>query len=354
MSFRKRDFKRGGANSYLTLYDWVDIPEPFGTGEQNVVEYVLESQAQKITDIFEHLYFPFTTIDEDGEETIEYLDCGLTNNEIYEDFLATYGELPFLKPYYWNNEDATKASITKLIQILQSTINQNYFKYKKLAATLGFTYNPIHNYEMSEEGKDTETPTGTETHSHTVDNSKTSFYEANGPLVDITSGPPDASGFKSLDFTMATSQDVGYEEKSVSDIEAGQKASLNGNPSVNGGQTPTTKNYTTTMDNAQTGRLESYQETTGDTAQAQNVAGSREQIAMGHIRVGSDSPSFTDTTTYTNKKTDRDHTFSRNGNIGVMSTQDMINQEREVVRFSLEREFINDLKDALLLKVWAF
>ena len=321
MSFEKRDFKRGGANSYFPLYDWINIPEPFGVGEQNCVEYVLESQAERITDIFEHLYFPFATINEDGEETIEYLDCGLTNNEIYQDFLATYGELPFLKPYYWNNEDATKASITKLIQILQSTINQNYFKYKKLAATLGFTYNPIHNYEMKEEGKDTETPTGTETNTHTINQTSTGFVEIEGPASQISLSPASSTtGLKTVDFSMADTTDIGYSEQSVSDVEAGKKANTSGIPQLGDGTTPTTNNYTTTMDDASTGRLESYQTTTGTTAQAQNVKGYQERPAVGHIKIGSEHPSYTDTKTYTQYKKDTEHTFGREGNIGVMST----------------------------------
>lgn len=354
MSFKQRDNWLGGfkSNAYLPLYSWAEIPEPIGVGEQNCVEYILESQANLINDIFGQLYFPYRSIDEEGNEVETYLDCGLTNNEIYNDFLALYGELCLMRPYYFDNEVANRVSINRLIALFAAVCHENYWKYKKLAATLGFKYNPIENYAMKEEGKDTETPSGSETHSHIIDNNKSSVYEASGPLASVNAGAPDSEGFKSLDFTMATSYNLGYTEKSVSDIEAGKTAVMNGSPATTNGATPTTKNYTTTMDNAATGRLESYQETTGDTAQAQNVVGSREVVPMGKIRVGSESPSFTDTTTYTNKKVDKDHTFSRNGNIGVMSTQDMINQEREVVRFSLEKEFFEDIKAKLLLHIW--
>lgn len=354
MSFKRKDSLIGGFNNaYLPLYNWAEIPEPITLGEQNCVEYILKSQSEKITDIFDGLYFPYTSLTEDGEEQTEYLDCSLDIDEICLDFLALYGELCFMKPYYFENEVANRISVQRLISVFQAIMDKNYYKYKKLAATLGFKYNPIHNYEMAETGKDTETPTGTESHTHTVNTKNSGYVEIEGPASDITLGVPGSdTGLKSIDFSMADTTKIGYEEKAVSDIEAGKKTDMGNTPATTTGGTPTTNNYTTTMDSAQTGRLESYQTTTGDTAQASNVKGSQERPAIGRIKVGSDSPSYTDTTSYTNKKVDKDHTFSRNGNIGVMSTQDMINQEREVVRFSLEKEFFDDLRKGLLLQVW--
>lgn len=354
MSFERREFMRGGGNAYIPLYEWAAHAEPFGIGEQNCVEYVLDTQSEKITDIFGTLYFPYTSLDENGEEQIEYLDCSLTNDEVYADFLATYGELPFMKPYFFHNEAATRVSLTRLISVFQAIMDKNYYKYKKLAATLGFKYNPIHNYEMEENGKDTETPSGTETTTHTVDTAKTGLVEVEGPVNDLNLGVPGpTTGYlKTVDFTMPDSTDVSYEEKAVSDIEAGKKTNMSGDPGTSSGDTPTTKQYTTTMDSDRDSRLKEYQTTTGDTAQASNVKGSQERVPIGRARIGSDAPSYTDTTSYTNKKVDKDHTFSRNGNIGVMSTQDMINQEREVVRFSLEKEFFDDLRKGLLLQIW--
>lgn len=353
MSFEKRELCRGGRNAYLPLYDWVGIPEPFGVGEQNCVEYVFESQANVITDIFGTLYFPYTALDENGEESTEYIDCSLTNNEVYQDFLSIYGELPFMKPYFFDNKEATKVSLTRLIYTFAAVVRENYYKYKKLASTLGFVYNPIHNYEMAENGKDTETPTGSETHSHTIDTKNSGFVEIEGAASDITlSVPSSETGLKSIDFSMQDVTEVGYEEKAVSDVEAGKKTNMSNTPGTTTGETPTTRNYTTTMDSAAEGRLETYTTTTGDTAQASNVKGSQERPAIGRAKIGSEQPSYTDTTSFMSRKTEKEHTFSRNGNIGVMSTQDMINQEREVVRFSLEKEFFDDLRKTLLLQIW--
>ena len=353
MSFEKREFKRGGCNQYIPLYDWAAIPEPFGVGEQNCVEYVLETQSEKITDIFGELYFPYTSIDEEGEETTSYLDCSLTNNEIYADFLSTYGELPFMKPYFPDNETATRVSLTRLINVYAAVMNKNYYKYKKLASTLGFIYNPIHNYEMKEEGKDTETPTGTETNTHTINTNSTGFIEIEGPASDITmSVPSSTTGLKTVDFSMASITEIAYGEKSASDVQAGKVADMGNTPATSSGDTPTTNNYTTTMDSAATGRLQAYQTTTGTTAQAANVKGYQERPAIGHVKIGSEHPSYTDTKTFTQYKKDTEHTFGREGNIGVMSTQDMINQERQVVRFSLEKEFFDDLRKELLLQIW--
>ncbi|MBO5854560.1 MAG: hypothetical protein J6Q61_07475 [Bacteroidales bacterium] len=123
MSFERREFMRGGPNAYLPLYDWAAIPEPWGLTQKNCVEYVLDTQSEKIDDIFEDLYFPYTALDEEGVETTEYINCGLSVDEIYADFLAIYGELPFMKPYFYENKEATKTSLTRLTNIFQAIMD---------------------------------------------------------------------------------------------------------------------------------------------------------------------------------------------------------------------------------------
>lgn len=74
---------------------------------------------------------------------------------------------------------------------------------------------------------------------------------------------------------------------------------------------------------------------------------------MAKITAGAPNfPSYTDTKSFTTRKTTKDHNLNRSGNIGVMSTQDMINQERQVVRFSLLREFFEDLVERICLQTW--
>ena len=353
MSFRNRDLRRG-SNSYLTVYEWDEIPEPFGTGQQTTVEYILESQANAITSIFEHIYYPYEYLDSTGEKHLSYLDCGLTNNEIYQDFLSIYGELPLLKPYYHNNIDGTKDSVGKMVQIMQAVMNQNLFKYKKLAATLGFEYNPINNYDMEESGTDTTTPSGTETVSHNVNANKLGGIKITGPAENVEIGEDSETGLPTIDFEFTENGTIGYKETNASDVEQGQKTGGTADaPSLVAGTAVQTKQYTTTNDDKSTGRLLGYEDTLGTTGQLSKVKAEQDNPLMAEVTAGAPNhPSYTDTKTFTNRQEEKEHTFARHGNIGVMSTQDLINQEREVVRYSLEREFLDDIRKALCLQVW--
>lgn len=352
MSFRNRDLRRG-SNSYLTVYEWDEVPEPFGTGQQTTVEYILKSQSNAITSIFEHIYYPYEYLDSTGEKHISYLDCGLTNNEIYQDFLSIYGELPLLKPYYHNNIDGTKDSVGKMVQIMQAVMNQNLFKYKKLAATLGFEYNPINNYDMEESGTDTTTPSGSETINHDIDSLKVSSVRITGP-ANPTLTPP-ADGSKSVDISFIANKKIGYTEQSAADVQAGQQVDTTKDADLKSGATPSTHNYTTTMDDKEIGRLKDYSTTSGVTGQLSRFKSEQDSPIMGEVISGSpNAPSYTDTKSFSDRQDETEHTLARHGNIGVMSTQDLINQERAVVRYSLEREFLDDIRKALCLQVWDF
>ena len=353
MSFKHRDCELGHC-AYFPVEKWSGIPEPITDSNVNTISYIFNSQSEKLESLFSEIYIPVDELQGDGDTQTEYYNIGMDTDNLVENFIALYGELPLMRPYYFESKLGNIKSVAKCMSVLKAVLDTNEGKYRKLAQSLGFIYNPIENYNMVENGTDENSPTGSETLTHTVDNSQTGFVEVDGAVSTITLSPKDqGTGLFDINtLTMGASQSANYSEKNASSIEAGQRASENNPPSLTGGVAPTTNNYTTTMDNKETGRLESYQTTSGTTGQFSNTTGSQDRLTTARVKKGSETPSYTDTKTYTNKKDTLSHSLNRSGNIGITTTQQMLEQERKIVQFSLVNEFYQDLVEQLCLQVW--
>lgn len=355
MSFKHRDLMGYGCCSYLPITVWGGIPEPFGTGQLNSIEYLFHANSQKLEAIFKDIYIPVDELQSDGETQTAYYNIGMDENAIRDNFIALYGELPLMRPYYPDSNDGNKKSIAKCLSIFKAVLDTNEGKYRKLAQSLGFEYNPIENYNMVEGGEDTTTFSGKETNSHEVASNKVGSIEVNGPVSQVSMSAPDPqTGVKTIDVSLDLNKKIGYTEKAATDIEAGQKVGSGGaDPSLTNGAVPTTNNYTTTMDNKETGRLESYQTTSGTTGQLSDLKAETDSPVMAKITAGAPNhPSYTDEKSFTNRNDKLEHSLNRSGNIGVTTTQQMLEQERKVVQFSLVNEFYQDLVEQLCLQVW--
>lgn len=366
MSLMGRDMRRNRApGCYLPVYDWSKITSP-NNSSYNCVEYVFQGSSVPILDIFSTIYFEFKQINtsydpavpNSKQYTTSYLNAGLGLADIIHDYISLYGERPFTYLYYFdesnpNSVEGNKESLDRLRGKLAAILDQNKYKYKRLAETLGFIYDPINNYDMVEEGKDTLTPEGSEKLEHEIDATKLSYVEASGPVI------PSASA-EGVDVTFVSDKVINTTQKSVSDVRAGRKVKLTTNGEVSTsvatetGDGPATKHYTTTMDDDSEDRLENYDTTEGDTAQASNVSSSVDLPLTGRKTAGSPgAATYTDTKTYeTGRKDTKDHELTRKGNIGVTTSQQMIESERQLVRFSILKEFFEDINKELLLSVW--
>ena len=357
MSFRTRDFMRHGPNAYLTVWDWYSKAENPIAGD-DCLTYIFSYSEEKIEELFEHLYFPvkemvYDETEQTYSEETNYYDCGLDFDTILRDFLEIYGERKLYQPYFFEDETGNRRNLVKMANVIQSVIDLNYYKYKKLAATLGFVYDPISNYDMTEEGKDTATPSGTETMSHTVDATKLNYIEATGPLSEVSASED------SLDISFSMETKVATTQKGVTDLRSGRQVKLDGGGAISDtigtdiGTNSEVDHFVTTMDDASRTRLQGYDETKGDTAQASNISTEVDYPVTGTKRAGSpNAVSYTDTKSFTNKKEVKDHELTRKGNIGVTTSQQMIESERQIVRISLIKEFFDDLTEKILLSVW--
>lgn len=352
MSLKNRDWENFGCCSYLPMSVWAGIPEPFGTSELTSIEYLFHSQSQKLEAIFKDIYIAVDELQSDGEVQTAYYNIGMGENAIRDNFMADFGELPLMRPYYPDSNDGNKKSIGKILAVFKALLEENEYKYRKLAQSLGFVYNPIENYNMVEEGKDEETPSGTETVTHNVNANRIGGVEVTGPAENVVISEDQETHLKNVSFDFDEDRKIGYSEKSASDMENGKKAS-GSNQGLTTGEQVETKTYTTTNDDASTGRLLGYEQTNGTIGQLSDIKGEQDKPVMAKITAGApNSPSYTDTKSFTTRKTTKDHDLTRSGNIGVTTTQQMIDQERQVVRYSLIREFYEDLVERICLQTW--
>lgn len=217
---------------------------------------------------------------------------GLTDQELDEQFFNYYCECLMAYPI---SERLNMAELwTKLKQIAQTTFKMNGYKYLAGLETFYIEYNPIENYNSTEK-------------------------EAIGHKLGGTS-----SSSSPNNYTSTTTLDV---PKS------------------------TTINYATTYDNYTDDRKVSKTEVELDGTSSQSVT---------------ISGSITSSTTPTNdQKSDladhdvgdtnyevNDRVLTRSGNIGVTSTQQMLQQEIELKAYDLVQEVFNDLKHNVMLSVY--
>lgn len=112
-----------------------------------------------------------------------------------------------------------------------------------------------------------------------------------------------------------------------------------------GNDTPTVKNYTTTYDDASTGRLSSYSENSGKTSQhttadaADNVTEVTDDMTVSNKETHDTTTMTIDDTTYTADKINA-HELTRSGNIGITTTQQMIQSTIDLYAKSLIYDYV--------------
>lgn len=351
MSFRRRDSKYG-PHFYAPVGFW----EEEYSGE--ITEAFVHEQT-RISKLFSHIYFPFTTLTSEGAENVEYLDCGVALSDIIATYLQLYDERLVAFPYYPDNDgfnNGNRKSDAKIYGAITAVLDENYWKYAKLIQTLGLVYDPIENYNMVEDGTDETTYGGTATKTHTVDATKIGSIKVSGVVEPTISTDPE-TGQKDIDITFVADATKTTRVDGGTDTRAGQQVGRSNDtantPIPENGTAVQTKNYTTTMDDASTGRLHNYQDQLGTTAQMLHTDTSEGIPITGEITAGNPAfASYTEGQSFNNRSDTTQHDFSRSGNIGVTTSQQMIEQERKIVRFSVLREFFDDINKELLLKIW--
>lgn len=285
---------------------------------------------------------------------------------------------PFLNNYYeytpgdervWFTNDSKTAVSTTIFNLF----NDNWTaKWNALTAE----YDPISNYDMVESGTDTTTRTGTNdvtqtgTDTHSIDHANTQSIES-GEVV--TSYGTDVTTNTNTDLYNKTNADMyartntsitqtkGDDELQISAFNSSsyQDKELNthGSDTTSG---DATNNYTRTQGDA----TDNYTRTQGDaTDNYTHVVGdaTSNHETVVDTRVHADNGNTTDeetknlSTTETRDTTDElTHSLTRSGNIGVTTSQQMIESELKLREYVFFDSVFNDICSVLTLPIYRF
>lgn len=232
---------------------------------------------------------------------------------------------------------------------LASTI-YNIFgvNWGKLWGTLSLSYNPIENYRMEETGNDTTTDTYGKIHTRTDDLSHAK--------TGTETGTPDLTDTRTDDLTHAkTGTETGTPdttETTTPDLQNNTAHSVYGfdsDEAVPSGEEHTTATGNTTV--TKTGTDTTIYNTADTDTGTQTVT-----------HTGTDTMTYDTTETDTGTQTDADtgedthgteHTLTRSGNIGVTTSQQMIQSERDLWMWNFFNNVVfKDLDTFLCLHIY--
>lgn len=244
-----------------------------------------------------------------------YLDVGFTVAEISEYFNTRFGCNYFLYDY------SKEGSYSKLMNRMKSIYKANFYKYKKLIETLGYRYNPLYNVDANElysnmesigDSKSSRSPSGTiktvsgtETQGGTIGESTTANYT--NPYDSNASSDPAYLSDKTTQSPITTEQSYNrYQEDTQLDNLPAQQFQMD----------------------PQTGAISKaglYSMAAKDSAFGVSLEGAERYYAEKRVR---------------------------QGNIGVTKSTELIESQRNAVRFNIIDEFFRDLEKEVVVGIY--
>lgn len=206
----------------------------------------------------------------------------------------------------------------------------NHIKYEKLVAAATTEYNPIDNYNMTESGTDTRTPELTHTLTLNTKSDMTDTRETS------TIGDSTTNTKNKLNQTHTTTETPNnYGETTVHSVTTYDNPTLRADS-----QDVTTQTGTRTVDESYGGDADTTDTTVTGSSTITNSGGT----------------STTNTGTNTQKETGTDtteHTLSRKGNIGVTTSQQMLESEMNLAeKMNIFKIIEQDIAAKVFLQVW--
>lgn len=258
---------------------------------------------------FQNIYVPIKVIDQDGmAEKFHFYNVGFKIVEIADAYQTLYGFNALSVPLDTISVGGATVSTGILAQKIAAIFQMNKQKYYKMIELQGYTYNPLWNVDGTEirqslenEGVNDVDTTSSSNGSGSTSNSNTTEHET-------------------------TSYDDQTYRKEYKDTSSGEAEST----TEASGSTSTVYVHNNAMnkvivDGQVQDREEEYIVNVTDTA-------------FGQALVGGDKMHL--------------EKYVRQGNIGVTKTQELIEAERQNLRFSVMQEFFDDINKELLVGVY--
>ena len=255
-------------------------------------------------------------------------------------------------------EDALKTDADAIRKRVTNLINVSKYKYSKLYETTLLEYNPIENYSMTEEGTDTTSASGTKTDdlggysdttsgtdTTTVTDSKTEkigAYEdtsnsiSSDEIDKLTTNTTSATantGSETHEKKVAPFDSDTYSEQELNTDTFKDRRNTTNEETIVSPHTDTSNTRNTTKGGA---RENSYTTNTTDSL----------QHGMTH-NISSHSNLYTD-----ESKGMTTHKFTRSGNIGVTTSQQMLESERDIAMFNFIGIVAHDIIKSICICIY--
>ena len=274
------------------------------------------------------------------------------------------GHIIDIQLVYADDDDAYEAIKTYLLAALNTWVKSNTSRYVRMIGALEMDYNPIENYDKTEDTDNT--PTGTHQRERKHDITRTpGSIEVTAPISDVSldtdlklsSVTPESKVevFTKGEGVSTTDDRFG---KTIGTVTLSDTTDAQGVRTITptltaggAGTDRTNENQVTTYD-SDTYHNNSKNTEKGDKANDARNAGYSASDDVGHVVVRKDKidADYTDTESWTNYK---NNTHTRgHGNIGVTTTQQLLEQELALRAKPVIHNIIDDVMDQVMLHVW--
>lgn len=270
------------------------------------------------------------------------------SNRLLMVILDKFMSLEAISKLYKINGDVISTQISYQVRKIAVMLLFKYVdKWDKLFKAFTLEYNPIHNYDMTEQekvgSKIIESSTGSSTSSQTLndkesvseDKTKTTNLGRDVNLTTTIDGNAEGKVIKS-----------GNVEKQISAFNGGYANSekeIYNNVTEENPYANNRSHESQTVSGSATNNKETATEST-----TANANDNYRQLIGTH----NDTSSKTESKTTQGSKDDNVRDLTRSGNIGVTTSQQMLESEIELRRFMIEEEMIKDCIETLTLKTY--
>ena len=222
-----------------------------------------------------------------------------------------------------------------------------------LWATTQYEYNPIENYNRIEDGTDTDIHSGTDTNGKTTTHTGQNTETHSGQNTETHAGS-DTETHSGTDSYGETLTKAGTDTNTTTPLAEHYQAAYDSAPSgADDGLVKQSRDEGETVNETVYGTTDT---TDGSTTHGHKVTtGHGESITTGYGHTITDGYGTTDTesgsVTFGNTMT-HEHDLNVHGNIGTVTTQQMIKEQREIVTFNFYDIMIRDFKERFCIMVY--
>ena len=288
---------------------------------------ITEEHKGIIYQVFDSLEDYFTNIIPDSESLVEFIGSDVEDYDI--EYALSHSGDKYISPLFERllEEELDLADIN--IQLGYIIINKFGIKWTKIYNALMTDYAPLENYDMEE----VRTPNLSKSHALMV------------------SGTQSGSNHEEVNTNLSTRQLVDEESKDATNTDISKSTGVDTETGVYGfnsnNSNPSATGESDTTERTQGTKANNYIEKTHDADNTETVTGSKNDNYKDSTSSGTESKTESSTDTETGTET-----LTRHGNIGVTTSQQMLESEIKLRQYNFIEELYKDIDSILCLKIY--